>query len=62
MDGYEIKFKVYATSQEEADAATLAIKKFVSDMAIRGVAVTANKLSSAVDRWKNNIFVINYFK
>ena len=62
MKGFEVKFNVYAETQEEADTATQAIKSFISDMAGRGVAVTAPKLTTAVERWKNNVFVINYFK
>lgn len=62
MEGYEIRFKVYANSQDEADAASKAIKGFVSNMALNGVAVTANKMKSAIERWCNNVFVTNYFK
>ena len=62
MQGFEIKFNVYATTQDEADAASKAIKGFISEMAGKGIAVTANKLTSAVTRWKDNVFVTNYFK
>ena len=62
MQGYELKFNVYATSQSEADTATKAIKAFIGELAERGVAVSASKLTSAVLRWKNNPLVINYFK
>lgn len=62
MEGYELKFNVYANSQEEADAATRAIKTFITEMASRGIAVTAPKLTSAIEKWRNNIFVVNYFK
>lgn len=61
MEGFEIRFKVYANSQAEADAATDALKAFVNDMARRGIAVTAQKLTDAVSRWKDNVFVSNYF-
>ena len=62
MKGYEVRFNVYASSQEEADTATETIKAFISEMAREGVAVTAEKIASAVNKWKNNVFVINYFK
>ena len=62
MSGYEVKFNVYANSQDEADAASAAIKAFITTMAQRGVAVTADKLTAAIQRWQNNAFVINYFK
>jgi len=62
MQGFEVKFNVYAETENEANATTKAIKTFISEMASRGIAVTANKLTSAVERWRNNVFVINYFK
>ena len=61
MQGYEVRFNVYAETSEEADAASSAIGRFVNELAARGIAVTAGKLTSAVSRWKNNPFVINYF-
>lgn len=62
MQGFEVKFNVYANSQTEADEATRAIKGFISGLAQKGVAVTAERLVSAVTKWKDNYFVINYFK
>lgn len=62
MRGYEVKFNVYADSQEEADQAAGAIKGFISKMASKGVAVSGRKITAAVERWKDNIFVQNYFK
>lgn len=62
MKGYEIRFNVYAESQEEADLATEAIKAFISEKARLGIAVTASRLASAVAKYKDNYFVTNYFK
>lgn len=62
MSGYEIKFNVYANSQEEAELATAAIKDFISAKAMQGIAVTASKLTEAVRRYRDNYFVTNYFK
>lgn len=62
MSGYEIKFNVYADSQEEADRASEAVKAFISEKAKQGIAVTANKLSEAIGRFKDSYFVTNYFK
>ena len=62
MSGFEIKFNVYANSQEEADRATEAIKAFISAKASQGVAVTANKIAAAVNKYGDNYFVSNYFK
>ena len=65
MKGYEVKFNIYANSQEEADQATQAIKAFISEHARCGRAVTATKVAAAVSGWKNNVLVrnriINYF-
>ena len=61
MKGFEIKFNVYAETREEADKATEAIKAFISEKASNGIAVTANKLSDAIGRFKDNYFVTQYF-
>ena len=62
MGGFEIRFNVYAASQEEADRATDAIKAFINAKAQQGIAVTADKITAAVNRYKDNYFVTNYFK
>lgn len=62
MEGFEIRFKVYAGSQAEADQASRAIKDFISGAARQGIAVTANRLTEAVNRWKDSYIVKNYFR
>ena len=62
MQGYEVKFNVYADSQEEADFASALIKQFITEQAQKGVAVTANKIAEAVEKWKGNHFVRSFFK
>lgn len=66
MKGFEINFKVYADTQEEADAASRVLQDFVNEHAAEGRAVTANKLTECVAKWKENLFVknqiIKYFK
>ena len=62
MGGYEIKFNVYANSQEEADRASEMIKSFISEKAKQGIAVTADRLVSAIVKYKDNYFVTNYFR
>lgn len=62
MKGYEMRFNVYANSQGEADQASEAVKAFVTQLAMKGVAVTAEKIAAAVEKWKDSYFVINYFK
>ena len=62
MSGFEIKFNVYANTKEEADRAAEAIKAFINAKAKQGIAVTADKITEAVSRYKDNYFVTNYFK
>ena len=59
MQGYEVKFNIFANSQEEADAVSKAFGEFVNDNARRGVAVSANKILEAFARWGGNAFVRN---
>ena len=62
MKGYSVQFNIYAESQEEADRASTAIKQFISEKAASGIAVTANKVSEAIGRFKDNYFVTQFFK
>lgn len=62
MIGARVTFNVYANNQTEADAASKAIATFVDNLAKQGVAVTAEKLTQAVQSWGNNPLVRNYFK
>jgi len=62
MKGFEIKFNVYANSQEEADLACSSVKAFISELAQKGIAVSANKITEAVGKWKDNYFVASFFK
>ncbi|MBO4718958.1 MAG: hypothetical protein J5658_03690 [Prevotella sp.] len=62
MKGFEIRFNVYAETQEEADRASHALRSFVDGKARQGVAVTADKIFRAVERWKDSYMVNNYLK
>ena len=66
MKGYEIKFHIYADSEEEAKRAESAIKMFINQHAMAGRAVTGNKIAEALPKWESNPIVrnriINYFK
>lgn len=59
---YEIKFKLYAESQAEADALQTELLTFVRDKREQGIAVTANKLIRALQQFRANVFVNNYLK
>ena len=62
MGGFEVRFNVYADSQEEADRASEAVKAFISEKARIGIAVTANRITDAIGRFKDSYLVTNYFK
>lgn len=61
MQGFEIKFNVYANNQNEADNARNAIVSFINNMAQQGYAVTGNKIINAINKWGNNPLIKNYF-
>ena len=66
MQGFEIKFNVYANSKEEAERAQKAIIEFINENAQEGRAVSANKIAEIVPRWKQNALIkqqiANFFK
>ncbi len=66
MQGYEVKFNIYADSADEVESLRQAIVGFISSHARQGRAVTATKLTEALSRWESNPIVkhqiINYFK
>lgn len=59
---YEIKFKLYAESQADADALQAELITYVREKREQGIAVTASKLIKALQQAKGNIFVNNYLK
>ena len=61
MKGFQVTFNVYANSKEEAEAASKALRTFVDDQAKQGRAVTAQKITDAINKYKNNYFVTSYF-
>lgn len=62
MQGYKVSFNVFASSQEAADKASMAAREFVDRLAAKGIAVTAEKLASALSRYGNNFIVESYFE
>ena len=59
MQGYEIKFNIYAESAEEATAARNAVVGFINTLAQQGRAVSGKKIAEAAERWDKNPFVRN---
>lgn len=66
MKGYELKFNIYAESEQEVEAARRAIVGFIEDNANEGRAVTAKKIANIIPQWKGNSLVyqrvVNFFK
>ena len=66
MQGYEVRFNIYAESQAEADAVSRAFKDVINENARLGVAVSAAKITEAIRRWGGNPFlrakITNYFR
>ena len=62
MQGFQVSFNVYAGSKEEADKASEAFRTFVTEQARQGRAVTARKITDAINKYKNNYFVNSYFE
>jgi hypothetical protein len=59
MNGYEIKFNIYAEDEQEVAMAREAIVYFINAHAQRGRAVTGRKIAEAVARWDRNPFIKN---
>lgn len=59
MKGYKIQFELYANSEQEAESARKAIVTFIGELANCGRAVTGQKLSEALPKWKDNVLVRN---
>ena len=66
MQGYEVKFNIYAESQAEADAVSQAFIAFISENARKGIAISAARCLQAVSDFGANPFIrnriTNYFK
>lgn len=65
LQGYEIKFNIYAESDEEATVARNAIVGFINALAKQGRAVRGSKIAEAASKWDKNPIVrskiLNYF-
>ena len=59
---YEIKFKLYAENQAEADALQTELLSFVREKREQNIAVTANRIIRAIQQFKNNNILTNYLK
>ena len=57
MQGFEIKFNIYANSEEEVELARRAIVGFISENAEQGRAISAAKIAEIIPQWKNNALI-----
>lgn len=57
LQGYEIKFNIYADNAEEADVAREAIVSFINVLARKGVAVKGDRITAAINKWDKNPFI-----
>jgi hypothetical protein len=58
----EIRFLVYANNDDEAEKLSDALFAFVDEKRMKGIAVTANALTDALNKYKGNIFVNQFLK
>lgn len=62
MKPYKIEVYVYAESEDEAMAAQKAMRDFVRSRYEKGILVTAGRLTDALTRFKDNVFVNQFLK
>lgn len=62
LQPYKIDLFVYAESDSEALALEQALKRFVNEQRERGVAVTASKLNTLLDRYGSNPLITNFLR
>jgi len=59
LKGFNISFQIYAHNEQEVEAARKAIVAFISQHAMQGRAVTAEKIEQAARNWDRNPIVRN---
>jgi hypothetical protein len=57
MNVYEIKIPIYASSEQEAESARLALRQFVANHRERGIPVTAVKVAQALSLLQSSRFM-----
>ena len=62
MKPFKVEFYVYADDEQDVVMLQNQLNEFVRDKYNCGVLVTASKLSSALKKFCNNLFVTNYLK
>lgn len=62
MQPYKITMYVYADNQQQADELQQSLYAFVDIKRQHGIAVTASKLTDALNKYGNNYFVNQFLK
>ena len=62
LQPYKIDLFVYAESDSEALTLEQSLKRFVNEQRERGVAVTASKLNTLLDRYGSNPLITNFLR
>jgi hypothetical protein len=62
MTPHKVEFYLYAEHDSEAKALAEALHTFVERKRKQGIAVTADKVRQAVERFENNFFVCQYLR
>jgi hypothetical protein len=62
MKPIKVSFYVYVDDDSEATELAKSLHDFVEDKRRIGIAVTAKKLTEALNKFKNNFFVNNFLK
>lgn len=62
MTPYQAKIFMYAESESEIQAFQEAFHDLVNNKRERGIAVTASKLTEALQRFGDNFFVNNFLR
>ena len=62
LQPFKIDMYVYANSPEEAIHLSNLMKDFVSEKRNQGVVVSADKLTKAIEAFRNNPLLLNFLK
>jgi hypothetical protein len=62
MQPYKVEFYLYAADESQAQHVQQALREFVECYRQRGIAVSAEHVSAALSKFKDNYFVTQYLK
>lgn len=62
MQPFKIEFYAYCDNEQQAQELGKTLYDFVNEKRLQGIAVRADKIADAINKFKNNIFVTNFLK